>query len=64
MAAVKEPIKARMPTSVLPGGIPWKHAAFTGLGAVFDARLAPWLSRYVNPDVLKTIFAVISISAA
>ena len=43
------------------GGIPWDYAAFTGLGAVFGARLAPWLSRHVNPDVLKTIFAVIAI---
>ena len=42
------------------GGIPWDYAAFTGLGAVFGARLAPWLSRHANPDVLKTTFAVIA----
>jgi uncharacterized protein len=33
-------------------GIPWEYVAFTGLGAVFGARLAPWLSRHVNPDLL------------
>jgi uncharacterized membrane protein YfcA len=43
------------------GGIPWQVAAFTGLGAVYGARLAPWLSRHANPDTLKTIFAVIAI---
>jgi len=44
------------------GGIPWHIAAFTGLGCVFGARLAPYLSRRSNPMVLKTIFAVIAIS--
>jgi uncharacterized membrane protein YfcA len=43
------------------GGIPWNIAAFTGLGCVFGARLAPYLSRRSNPLVLKTIFAVIAI---
>jgi uncharacterized protein len=43
------------------GGIPWNIAAFTGLGCVFGARLAPYLSRHSNPMVLKTIFAVIAI---
>ncbi|MFZ0828033.1 MAG: sulfite exporter TauE/SafE family protein [Verrucomicrobiia bacterium] len=43
------------------GGIPWNIAAFTGLGCVFGARLAPFLSRRSNPMVLKTIFAVIAI---
>jgi len=43
------------------GGIPWHIAAFTGLGCVFGARLAPFLSRRSNPMVLKTIFAVIAI---
>jgi uncharacterized membrane protein YfcA len=43
------------------GGIPWNMAAFTGLGCVFGARLAPYLSRRSNPLVLKTIFAVIAI---
>jgi uncharacterized protein len=43
------------------GGIPWNIAAFTGLGCVFGARLAPYLSRHSNPMVLKTIFAIIAI---
>lgn len=43
------------------GGIPWNIAAFTGLGCVFGARLAPFLSRRSNPLVLKTLFAVIAI---
>ncbi|HXR04718.1 MAG TPA: sulfite exporter TauE/SafE family protein [Verrucomicrobiae bacterium] len=43
------------------GGIPWNIAAFTGVGCVFGARLAPFLSRRSNPMVLKTIFAVIAI---
>lgn len=43
------------------GGIPWNIAAFTGLGCVFGARLAPYLSHRSNPMVLKTIFAVIAI---
>jgi uncharacterized membrane protein YfcA len=43
------------------GGIPWHIAAFTGLGCVFGARLAPYLSRRANPMVLKTIFAIIAI---
>jgi len=45
----------------LLNGIPWDIAAFTGLGCVFGARLAPYLSRRSNPMVLKTIFAVIAI---
>jgi uncharacterized membrane protein YfcA len=45
----------------LLGGIPWHIAAFTGLGCVFGARLAPFLSRRSNPMVLKTIFEVIAI---
>lgn len=45
----------------LLGGIPWNIAAFTGLGCVFGARLAPYLSRHSNPMVLKTIFAGIAI---
>ncbi|HTX20669.1 MAG TPA: sulfite exporter TauE/SafE family protein [Candidatus Aquilonibacter sp.] len=45
----------------LLNGIPWNIAAFTGLGCVFGARLAPYLSRRSNPMVLKTIFAVIAI---
>ncbi len=47
---------------ILLNGIPWNIAVFTGLGCVFGARLAPYLSRRSNPMVLKTIFAVIAIS--
>ncbi|HTI98714.1 MAG TPA: sulfite exporter TauE/SafE family protein [Dongiaceae bacterium] len=43
------------------GGIPWDIAIFTGLGCVFGARLAPFLSRKSNPLVLKIIFATIAI---
>jgi uncharacterized protein len=43
------------------GGIPWSIAAFTGLGCVFGARLAPFLSRRSNPIVLKRIFALVAI---
>ncbi|MGA7711582.1 MAG: sulfite exporter TauE/SafE family protein [Rhizomicrobium sp.] len=46
---------------LLLGGIPWDIAAFTGLGCVFGARLAPWLSRHTNPIALKSIFAAIAI---
>jgi len=45
----------------LLGGIPWSIAAFTGLGCVFGARLAPFLSKRSNPIVLKMIFAVVAI---
>jgi uncharacterized protein len=43
------------------GGIPWQIAAFTSLGCVFGARLAPYLSRRSNPLALKTLFAIIAI---
>lgn len=43
------------------GGIPWDIAAFTGLGCVFGARLAPYLSRRSSPIVLKSIFAAVAI---
>jgi len=43
------------------GGIPWGIAAFTGLGCVFGARLAPFLSRRSNPIFLKRIFALVAI---
>ena len=43
------------------GGIPWNIAAFTSLGCVFGARLAPYLSKRSNPIVLKAIFAIIAI---
>lgn len=43
------------------GGIPWDIAVFTGLGCVFGARLAPYLSRHAHPMVLKAVFASIAI---
>ncbi len=43
------------------GGIPWDYAAFTGLGAVFGARLAPWVSRRFSPRTLSTLFAAVAI---
>ncbi len=42
-------------------GIPWEYAAFTGLGAVFGARLAPWLARHIDADALKAVFAAVAI---
>jgi uncharacterized protein len=47
--------------SAFLGGIPWEIAAFTSLGCVFGARLAPYLSRRSNPMALKTLFAAIAI---
>jgi uncharacterized membrane protein YfcA len=43
------------------GGIPWDIAAFTALGCVFGARLAPYLNRRSNPILLKRIFAMVAI---
>ena len=43
------------------GGIPWEIAGFTILGAVFGARVAPYVARHVNHDWLKRIFAAIAI---
>ncbi len=43
------------------GGIPWEYAAFTSLGAVFGARLAPWLSRNIEMNTLKAVFAALAI---
>lgn len=45
----------------LTGTIPWNIAAFTGLGCVFGARLAPIVGQYVNQSMLKVAFAAIAI---
>jgi len=45
----------------LLGGIPWEIASFTALGAIFGARLAPWLARHADARRLKLIFAAIAI---
>lgn len=43
------------------GGLPWEIAAFTGVGCVFGARLAPFLAQKIDPKYLKIIFAIIAI---
>jgi len=43
------------------GGVPWDYALFTGFGAVFGARLAPWLARFIPPVALKIGFGAIAI---
>jgi uncharacterized membrane protein YfcA len=43
------------------GGIPWNFAAFTILGAVYGARLGPYISQWINPQILKIGFAAIAI---
>ena len=43
------------------GGVPWEIAAFTGLGAVFGARIAPWIAQRCDDRLLKTLFAAIAI---
>lgn len=44
------------------GGIPWHLAAFTILGTLFGAPLAPYLSQLVSHRTLKIIFAAIAIA--
>lgn len=43
------------------GGVPWEIAAFTGLGCVFGAQLAPALAKHTNQRALKAYFAVVAI---
>jgi uncharacterized membrane protein YfcA len=43
------------------GGIPWDFAAFTALGCVYGARLGPYLSQWINPQILRIGFAGIAI---
>jgi len=43
------------------GGVPWEMAAFTILGCVFGARLAPWLCQFLSPLRIKVLFAVVAI---
>ncbi len=47
--------------SAVLGGVPWDIAAFTLLGAVFGARLAPLCARLVNAQALKSTFAAVAI---
>ncbi len=44
------------------GGLPWDIAAFTGLGCVFGARLAPFLGQKLHSKTLKYVFAFIAIA--
>ncbi|MCB1051868.1 MAG: sulfite exporter TauE/SafE family protein [Acidobacteria bacterium] len=43
------------------GGIPWSMAAFTILGCVFGGRMGPFITQWMGPKRLKTLFAVIAI---
>lgn len=43
------------------GGVPWEIAAFTALGCVFGAQLAPALTGRVDQRALKAYFAVVAI---
>jgi uncharacterized protein len=47
--------------SFFAGGIPWHIVAFTALGAVFGARLAPFLCQWISARTLKIIFSTIAI---
>lgn len=60
LLAISSIYLATLHTFVL-GGIPWQIAAFTMLGSVFGARLAPICTRYFEPRKLKYIFAIIAI---
>ena len=44
------------------GGVPWHIAAFTMLGAVYGARLAPFISQWISTRTLKIIFSTIAIA--
>jgi len=48
--------------SLFLGGVPWHIAAFTMLGAVYGARLAPFLSQWISARTLKIIFSIIAIA--
>ena len=43
------------------GGLPWSLACFVILGAVFGARVGPFVARWVAPAALKLGFAVVAI---
>jgi uncharacterized membrane protein YfcA len=47
--------------ATLLGGLPWNIAAFTVVGCVFGARLAPLCARFINPRTLKSTFAIVAI---
>lgn len=60
LLAVASIYLATLHTTVL-GGVPWDMAAFFVLGAVFGARLGPFLSQWISPVRLKLFFALIAI---
>ncbi len=43
------------------GGIPWEIASFTALGCVYGARLGPYFSQWISPQILRLGFATIAI---
>ncbi len=43
------------------GGLPWHLAGFVILGAVFGARLGPHVARWISPNALKVLFALVAI---
>ena len=43
------------------GGIPWHIAIYVILGSLFGSRLAPYISQWLNVQVIKLIFAGIAI---
>lgn len=44
------------------GGLPWEIGLLTGIGTVYGARLAGFMSARFSTKVLKIIFAVIAIA--
>jgi uncharacterized membrane protein YfcA len=48
--------------SLFLGGVPWNIACLTMLGAVYGARLAPYLSQWIDQRMLKIAFAIIAIA--
>jgi uncharacterized membrane protein YfcA len=48
--------------SIFLSGIPWNIAAFTILGAVFGARLAPLICQRIGSGSIKVILATIAIA--
>ena len=46
---------------LLEGGIPWEIVIFTGIGCIFGARFAVYISQWTSAKTLKIIFALIAI---
>jgi uncharacterized membrane protein YfcA len=43
------------------GGVPWKLAAFTMLGALWGGRLGPFLAQWISMRTTKKVFAIIAL---